>query len=110
MELKSLTFAALALGMGVAAQPALAAGGKTLEAVKARGELLCPGHDGSYLGFAELDEKGSWKGLDIDLCASVATLLRSDISVTVQWRQSRPSNSILPNLTKQSIGLPSVRW
>lgn len=95
MELKSLTFAALALGMGVAAQPALAAGGKTLEAVKARGELLCPGHDGSYLGFAELDEKGSWKGLDIDLCASVATAIFGDPEkkkiIPVSWAQRWPA-------------------
>ena len=64
---------AIALGLIPMATPAFAAGGPTLEAVKARGSLLCTGHDGSYLGFAEVDDKGAWKGMDIDLCKAVAT-------------------------------------
>ena len=59
--------AAMALGLVHLAAPAEAAGGKTLETVKARGALNCTGHDGSYLGFAEVDDKGNWKGMDIDL-------------------------------------------
>ena len=70
--------AAMALGLLNLSAPAQAAGGKTLDAVKARGTLNCTGHDGSYLGFAEVDDKGNWKGLDIDLCRAVATAVLGD--------------------------------
>lgn len=87
----SLTAAAFALLGGVAH----AEGGKTLEAVKARGNLLCTGHDGSYLGFAEVDDKGNWKGIDIDLCRSVATAIFGDPAKTtivpISWAQRWPA-------------------
>ena len=63
----TLQATAAALGLVHLSPSAEAAGGKTLETVKARGNLLCTGHDGSYLGFAEVDDKGNWKGMDIDL-------------------------------------------
>ncbi len=40
------------------AQIAMAAAGDTVKAIKERGSLLCTGHNGSYLGFAEVDDKG----------------------------------------------------
>lgn len=86
-----LTAAALALTAG----SVHAAGGPTLEAVKARGNLLCTGHDGSYLGFAEVDDRGAWKGLDIDLCRSVATAIFGDPAkvtiVPISWAQRWPA-------------------
>lgn len=87
--------AALVLGLVPPAPPAQAAGGKTLEAVKARGVLQCTGHDGSYLGFAEVDDRGNWKGMDIDLCRAVATAVLGDPSklkiVPISWAQRWPS-------------------
>jgi general L-amino acid transport system substrate-binding protein len=75
--------------------PAEAAGGKTLDTVKARGVLQCTGHDGSYLGFAEVDDKGNWKGLDIDLCRALATAIFGDPSklkiVPISWAQRWPA-------------------
>ncbi|WP_082979837.1 amino acid ABC transporter substrate-binding protein [Labrys sp. WJW] len=72
-----------------------AAGGKTLDTVKARGVLQCTGHDGSYLGFAEVDDKGNWKGLDIDLCRALATAVFGDPAklkiVPISWAQRWPS-------------------
>lgn len=55
-------------GLAVSAPAAFAGNGDTLKTVQARGELMCPGDTGSYLGFAEVDDKGNWKGIDID-CA-----------------------------------------
>ncbi|TPJ76385.1 amino acid ABC transporter substrate-binding protein [Mesorhizobium sp. B2-6-2] len=87
--------AVLALGLVHLAAPAEAAGGKTLDTVKARGTLNCTGHDGSYLGFAEVDDKGNWKGMDIDLCRAVATAVLGDPSklkvVPISWAQRWPS-------------------
>lgn len=86
--------AALAIGFMSASAPALAAGGKTVEEVKARGTLNCTGHDGSYLGFAEVDDKGNWKGMDIDLCRAVATAVLGDPAklkiVPISWAQRWP--------------------
>lgn len=87
--------ATLALGFLPLAAPAQAAGGKTLDAVKARGVLQCTGHDGSYLGFAEVDDKGNWKGMDIDLCKAMATAVFGDPSklkvVPISWAQRWPA-------------------
>ena len=87
--------AAMALGLLHLAAPAEAAGGKTLDTVKARGMLNCTGHDGSYLGFAEVDDKGNWKGMDIDLCKAVATAVFGDPAklkiVPISWAQRWPS-------------------
>jgi general L-amino acid transport system substrate-binding protein len=60
--------ASLALTLGVAT-PALA--GKTLDAVKARGEVVC-GVNTSAPGFSSTDSKGRWQGLDVDTCRAVA--------------------------------------
>ena len=60
--------AATALALGIAT-PAHA--GKTLDAVKARGEVIC-GVNTSAPGFSSTDSKGRWQGLDVDTCRAVA--------------------------------------
>ena len=61
--------AALALA---AALPAHA--GKTLDAIKQRGELNC-GVNPSLPGFAVADSQGHWSGLDADFCRAVAAVV-----------------------------------
>lgn len=46
-----------------------------LDTIKERDSLLCTGHNGSYLGFAEVDEKGAWQGFDIEFCKALATAI-----------------------------------
>jgi general L-amino acid transport system substrate-binding protein len=70
--LKMLAGAALALS---AALPAGAQTGDTLQAIQERGSLLCTGHNGSYLGFAEVDAEGEWQGFDIEFCRALATAI-----------------------------------
>lgn len=86
-----LAAAALTLAAGLAH----AGNGDTLKAVKERGNLLCTGHDGSYLGFAEVDDRGMWKGLDIDLCRAVATAIFGDPAkltiIPISWAQRWPA-------------------
>jgi general L-amino acid transport system substrate-binding protein len=50
---------------------ASAAPNSTLEAVRARGYLICGVAEGP-LGFSHLDERGTWSGLDIDFCGALA--------------------------------------
>jgi len=89
-----LTLGALALTLAGAGM-AQAGNGDTLKTVKERGNLLCTGHDGSYLGFAEVDDKGNWKGLDIDLCRAVGTAVFGDPAKTtivpISWAQRWPA-------------------
>jgi general L-amino acid transport system substrate-binding protein len=70
--LTALAFAALIVA-GVT--PASAAPGETVAKIKERGRLLCTGHNGSYLGFAEVDNQGNWSGFDIDMCKALATAI-----------------------------------
>jgi general L-amino acid transport system substrate-binding protein len=60
--------------MGVAG-PAHA--GKDLDAVKARGQLIC-GVNTGVAGFALADSQGKWVGLDVDVCRAVAAALFGD--------------------------------
>lgn len=43
----------------------------TLDAVRARGHVICGVADGP-LGFSHIDERGIWSGLDVDFCAALA--------------------------------------
>lgn len=94
MNLKTTT----ALGLGMLALSTLAAqaeNGDTLKAVQARGTLNCPGDIGSYMGFAEVDDQGNWKGLDIELCRAMTTAIFGDPAkaniVPIDWAQRWPS-------------------
>lgn len=93
MTLKKTALAAGALALSALA--AHAETGDTLKAVQARGTLNCPGDIGSYLGFAEVDDKGNWKGLDIELCHAMATAIFGDPAkstiVPIDWAQRWPA-------------------
>ena len=64
------TVAAVVATLGtLAASPAFA--GKTLDAIKARDQVVC-GVNTGLAGFGALDSNGKWIGLDVDLCRAVA--------------------------------------
>ena len=69
--------AALAVAAAAFALPAQA--GKTLDGVKARGQLVC-GVNTSGPGFSNADSQGRWTGLDVDFCRAVAAAVLSDAS------------------------------
>jgi general L-amino acid transport system substrate-binding protein len=75
MKIKYVVPAALAIA--AAASPAWA--GKTLDAVKARGQLVC-GVNTSGPGFSNADSQGKWTGLDVDFCKAVAAAVLNDAS------------------------------
>ncbi|MDX1709139.1 MAG: amino acid ABC transporter substrate-binding protein [Desulfobacterales bacterium] len=51
--------------------------GNTLEAVKARGKLIA-GVNGGVFGFSMPDDKGVWKGLDVDTARAIAAAVFGD--------------------------------
>jgi general L-amino acid transport system substrate-binding protein len=51
--------------------------GKTLDAVKARGQVVC-GVNTSAPGFSAADSQGKWTGLDVDFCRAVAAAVLKD--------------------------------
>ncbi|RKK02006.1 amino acid ABC transporter substrate-binding protein [Pseudoroseomonas wenyumeiae] len=64
-----------ALPLLAAALPALA--GPTLEAVKARGQLVC-GVNSGVAGFSAPDSRGEFQGLDADFCRAIAAATLGD--------------------------------
>jgi len=62
-----LTFAVLA--------PAHA--GKTLDAIKQRGQVVC-GVNTGLAGFSSADSSGNWSGLDVDICKAIAAATLGD--------------------------------
>jgi general L-amino acid transport system substrate-binding protein len=69
------------LWLGTLALAGLAAGAAsaqaTLEAVKARGELICGSNTG-LTGFGMADANGVWQGFDVSLCRAVAAAVLGD--------------------------------
>ena len=49
----------------------------TLEAIKRRGRLNCGVHQG-LVGFAYTDNRGAWRGFDVDFCRAMAAAIFDD--------------------------------
>eukprot|EP01031_Cornospumella_fuschlensis_P046008 gene46008-56312_t len=75
-------FTASALcAMAALAAPAHA--GKTLDAIKARGQLVC-GVSSGVAGFSQADSAGKWSGIDVDVCRAIAASVLGDAN-KVKW-------------------------
>ncbi len=74
--IRGLAAAALAACAAIAV-PAQA--GPILDAVRARGQLVCGIHTG-VAGFALPDSRGVWQGMDVDLCRGLAVAIFNDAS------------------------------
>ena len=77
MTIKHLKLAASAVAIVFALVAAPAHAGKTLDAIKARGQVVC-GVNTGLAGFAAADSSGKWSGLDIDVCKALAAAVLSD--------------------------------
>jgi general L-amino acid transport system substrate-binding protein len=64
----------LAVG-ALTALPAQA--GKTLDAIKQRGQVIC-GVNTGLAGFSAADSQGNWTGLDVDICRAIAAAVVGD--------------------------------
>jgi len=67
----------LFLGLATAAIFSTTAQAGTLEDVKKAGVVKC-GVSTSLAGFSAADDKGNWKGIDVDLCRGVAAAVLGD--------------------------------
>lgn len=78
MKSSKLQHAAVALATfgALLAVPAAHAG-KTLDAIKARGQVVC-GVNTGLAGFAAADSTGKWSGLDVDVCKALAAATLGD--------------------------------
>lgn len=72
MKALAVTVAALA---SMAVAPAFA--GKTLDAIKARGQVIC-GVNTGLAGFSAADSAGKWSGMDVDTCRAIAAATLGD--------------------------------
>jgi len=72
---------ATAVAAAVVAAPAQA--GKTLDAIKARGAVVC-GVNTGLAGFSQADSQGNWTGLDVDTCRAIAAAVLGDGN-KVKW-------------------------
>src|ERR1700747_3482410 len=57
--------------------------GKTLDDIKARGQLICGVHTG-LPGFSAADSQGNWSGIDVDVCRAIAAAVLGD-GTKVKW-------------------------
>ncbi|MBW6494321.1 MAG: amino acid ABC transporter substrate-binding protein [Burkholderiaceae bacterium] len=72
----------LATALALIAAPAAHAG-KTVDAIKARGQLVC-GVNTGLAGFSAADSQGKWSGLDVDVCRAIAAAMLGDAN-KVKW-------------------------
>lgn len=72
MKLAAVAVAAVS---ALASAPAMA--GKTLDAIKARGQIVC-GVNSGLAGFSAADSNGKWSGLDVDVCRAIAAATLGD--------------------------------
>ncbi len=74
--LKQIFGAVIGTIMAFASTSAMA--GRDLDAVKARGQLVCGVAVGGIAGFMMVDNQGKWTGLNVDVCRAVAATLFGD--------------------------------
>jgi general L-amino acid transport system substrate-binding protein len=57
--------------------------GKTLDSIKAKGQVVC-GVNTGLAGFSQADSAGNWTGLDADTCKAIAAAVLGD-ATKVKW-------------------------
>ena len=83
MKLSKLSTLAAAAAAVVTLTATPAHAGKTIDASKARGQVIC-GVNPSLPGFAAADSQGNWTGFDVDVCKAVAATILND-ATKVKW-------------------------
>jgi general L-amino acid transport system substrate-binding protein len=79
-----LKTAAISLAaVGAIGGMSVAHAGKTLDAIKARAQVIC-GVNTGLAGFSQADSNGNWTGLDVDVCRAIAAATLGD-ATKVKW-------------------------
>ncbi len=71
-------FVTAAIGAALSFPAGQAMAGKDLDAVKARGQLICGVAGGGIAGFMVVDSQGKWTGMNVDICRAVSAALFGD--------------------------------
>ena len=71
-------FLTMAIGVATILQSGHAMAGKDLDAVRARGQLICGVAVGGIAGFMMVDSQGKWTGMNVDICRGVAAAIFGD--------------------------------
>jgi len=79
LRLAGATAITAVLSLPALAQQPAAPSGTTIDAIRARGTLIC-GVNTGLAGFAQPDSQGVWRGFDADYCRAVAIALFNDAS------------------------------
>jgi len=69
---------AMAAALAAILQAGPAQAGKDLDAVKARGQLICGVAVGGIAGFMTVDSQGKWTGMNVDICRGISAALFGD--------------------------------
>ncbi|GAB4090555.1 amino acid ABC transporter substrate-binding protein [Hydrogenophaga soli] len=77
MSFRTIKLAAVAMAVAGTLASAPAFAGKTLDAIKARGQVVC-GVNTGLAGFSAADSNGKWTGLDVDVCRAIAAATLGD--------------------------------
>ncbi len=77
MNLNHLKTVASVLAVSATLVAAPAHAGKTLDGIKARGQVVC-GVNTGLAGFAAADSSGKWSGMDVDVCRALAATTLND--------------------------------
>ena len=71
--MKAILGTTIGLGLMALSAPALMA--QTADRIESAKKIVCAVPTAAYLGFLEVDDKGNWKGLDIDICHAVGVAM-----------------------------------
>ena len=70
--------ATMAIGVAMLLPAGQAMAGKDLDAVKARGQLVCGVAVGGIAGFMVVDNQGKWTGMNVDICRAISAAIFGD--------------------------------
>ncbi|BBK33877.1 amino acid ABC transporter substrate-binding protein (PAAT family) [Stella humosa] len=97
------------LAMASAAASSDAEAGPTLDAVKARGALVCA-MNGSRPGFSVVDSKGEWTGLEVDVCRAIAAAVLGDAGKVQYVKSTTQTRLTVLQTGEVDVTLSNVTW
>jgi hypothetical protein len=96
-------------GFAALAAPDDVAAGPTLDAVKARGQVVCA-MNGSRPGFSVVDSKGEWSGLEVDVCRAIAAAVLGDANKVQYVKSTTQTRLTVLQTGEVDVTLSNVTW
>ena len=96
-------------GFAALAAPDDVVAGPTLDAVKARGQVVCA-MNGSRPGFSVVDSKGEWSGLEVDVCRAIAAAVLGDANKVQYVKSTTQTRLTVLQTGEVDVTLSNVTW